>query len=192
MLGYTEEELRELSSADIIHPSDRAANKVQQDRLIECEIPSFEIVSRYLSKEGNILWGHRHLSLLRNETGRPTHIMALVTNITERKQHEDQVSLLMREVNHRSKHMLSVVQAIARQTAAATPGDFIERFGQRIQALAAPGFAREECMERCRSWRTRHVAARTFYGPDRHTDRIDGAVAFYHGSCGPDDWPCDA
>ncbi len=73
MLGYTEEELRELSSADIIHPSDRAANKVQQDRLIECEIPSFEIVSRYLSKEGNILWGHRHLSLLRNEAAAHAH-----------------------------------------------------------------------------------------------------------------------
>ncbi|MGA7323568.1 MAG: PAS domain S-box protein, partial [Rhodomicrobium sp.] len=137
MLGYTEEELRELICADLIHPSDCAANKIQQDRLVAGYIPSFEIVSRYLSKEGSILWGHRYLSLLRDEAGRPTHIMALVTNITERKQHEDQVSLLLREVNHRSKNMLSVVQAIARQTAAKTPGDFIGRFGERIQALAA-------------------------------------------------------
>jgi len=29
------------------------------------------------------------------------------------------------------------VQAIPRQTAAKTPGDFIGRFGERIQALAA-------------------------------------------------------
>src|SRR5271167_421718 len=33
--------------------------------------------------------------------------------------------------------MLSVVLAIARQTASATPGEFIERFSERIQALAA-------------------------------------------------------
>jgi two-component sensor histidine kinase len=43
----------------------------------------------------------------------------------------------MREINHRAKNMLSLVQAIARQTAAPEPEDFIERFTERIQALAA-------------------------------------------------------
>ena len=56
---------------------------------------------------------------------------------TERKAHEEQVHLLMREVSHRAKNMLSLVQAIARQTAAREPEDFIECFTERIQALAA-------------------------------------------------------
>jgi two-component sensor histidine kinase len=43
----------------------------------------------------------------------------------------------MREVNHRAKNMLSLVQAIARQTAAREPEDFIGCFTERIQALAA-------------------------------------------------------
>jgi two-component sensor histidine kinase len=43
----------------------------------------------------------------------------------------------MREVNHRAKNMLSLVQAIARQTAAREPEDFIDRFTERLQALAA-------------------------------------------------------
>jgi two-component sensor histidine kinase len=43
----------------------------------------------------------------------------------------------MREVNHRSKNMLSLVLSIARQTAVHDPGDFIERFAGRVQALAA-------------------------------------------------------
>jgi two-component sensor histidine kinase len=60
-----------------------------------------------------------------------------VTDITERKRHEDQVRLLMHEVNHRSKNMLTLVQAIARQTLAATHEDFLERFGARVHALAA-------------------------------------------------------
>ena len=137
MLGYTEQELRALICQDLLHPEDRSASKVQQDRLLAGEIPSFEIVSRYFSKEGDILWGHRHISLLRDAANRPTNIMALVTNITERKRHEDQISFLMSEVNHRAKNMLTVVQAIARQTVAANPHDFIERFSERIQALAA-------------------------------------------------------
>lgn len=59
------------------------------------------------------------------------------TDITDRKRHEDQVSLLLREVNHRAKNMLALVQAMARQTVAASPGDFIERFGERVRALGA-------------------------------------------------------
>jgi two-component sensor histidine kinase len=44
----------------------------------------------------------------------------------------DHIRLLMREVNHRAKNMLSLVQAIARQTAARKPEDFIERVRTRI------------------------------------------------------------
>jgi two-component sensor histidine kinase len=43
----------------------------------------------------------------------------------------------MREINHRAKNMLSVVDAIAHQTATRSPEDFVERFSERIEALSA-------------------------------------------------------
>lgn len=49
---------------------------------------------------------------------------------------EEQIRLLMNEVNHRSKNLLSVVTAIAQQTAATSPQDFVKRFSSRVQALA--------------------------------------------------------
>jgi two-component sensor histidine kinase len=58
-------------------------------------------------------------------------------DISERRKREAQVQLLLREVNHRAKNMLSLVQAVARQTLAANPNDFMVRFSERIQALAA-------------------------------------------------------
>jgi two-component sensor histidine kinase len=61
----------------------------------------------------------------------------VVQDITPHKEREEREHLLMREVNHRAKNMLSVVDAIAHQTAARNPEDFIERFSQRIQALSA-------------------------------------------------------
>jgi two-component sensor histidine kinase/PAS domain-containing protein len=64
-------------------------------------------------------------------------VIGTVADITERKEHEEQVQLLMREVNHRAKNMLSVVDAIAHQTASKNPDDFIKRFSDRIQALSA-------------------------------------------------------
>jgi two-component sensor histidine kinase len=71
-------------------------------------------------------------------------MVGTVQDITERKRREEErreseqrEHLLMREANHRAKNMPSLVQAIARQTAAREPEDFVERFTERIQALAA-------------------------------------------------------
>ena len=58
-------------------------------------------------------------------------------DITERRHQEERIKLLLREVNHRAKNMLSLVLAVARQTAAAGPKEFLERFSERIQSLAA-------------------------------------------------------
>jgi PAS domain S-box-containing protein len=137
MLGYTEEELRALDFWDLIHPEDRDQNMIAVGRLALEEIPSFEMFNRYRGKGGNALWVHKHVSLLRDGAGKPTHIVALVTDMTERKEYENRIGMLLREVNHRAKNMLALVQAIARHTAATSPGDFVERFGERVRALAA-------------------------------------------------------
>jgi PAS domain S-box-containing protein len=68
---------------------------------------------------------------------RATSFVATVEDITERKKLAERDQLLMREINHRAKNMLSVVDAIAHQTATRTPETFMERFSERIQALAA-------------------------------------------------------
>jgi two-component sensor histidine kinase/CheY-like chemotaxis protein len=52
------------------------------------------------------------------------------------KQAEEQIRLLMNEVNHRSKNLLSVVTAIAQQTAATSPHEFVKKFSSRVQGLA--------------------------------------------------------
>jgi PAS domain S-box-containing protein len=71
------------------------------------------------------------------ETGKPRRAYGILQDISQRKAHEDQIHLLLREVNHRSKNILSLVQAIARQTGARDFEDFIGCFTERIQALAA-------------------------------------------------------
>ena len=58
-------------------------------------------------------------------------------DLTERQRYEERIQMLMREVNHRSKNMLALVQSIARLTAAGTPENFTRRFEERIVALAA-------------------------------------------------------
>jgi PAS domain S-box-containing protein len=133
--GYTEDELRTLNMKDVVYPEDWPPHAPQVQQLISGKVPSFEIVNRCVTKRGELLWMHKHVSLLRDAAGRPESIIALVTNVTERKKNEECIALLMREVNHRSKNLLMLVQAIARQTNA--PEDFLHHFDERIHALAA-------------------------------------------------------
>lgn len=76
-------------------------------------------------------------SISKIEIGGEKIFAVALQDITERQRQAEQIRLHVREVDHRSKNLLSVVQAIARQTTAATPVDFASRFGERIQALAA-------------------------------------------------------
>lgn len=64
-------------------------------------------------------------------------VAILFKNISERKRHEEQTRLLLHEINHRSKNILGLAQAIARQTAASSAENFVETFGERMRSLAA-------------------------------------------------------
>jgi len=74
---------------------------------------------------------------LKRPDGSILAIGVTVEEITERKRAEELQSLLMREINHRTKNMLSIVLSIARQTAAPDSAEFVKRFSGRIQALSA-------------------------------------------------------
>lgn len=64
--------------------------------------------------------------------------VGIVRDITERKKAEEQIKLLMHEVNHRSKNLLSVVQAVTRQMAGGDEAKvFADRLGERLASLAA-------------------------------------------------------
>jgi PAS domain S-box-containing protein len=95
---------------------------------------------RVQRRDGEVRWVEVHGLAYFGSAGRERRAASIVgtaQDVTERKQREEQVYLLMREVSHRAKNMLSVVDAIAHQTATKNPQDFVERFSERIQALAA-------------------------------------------------------
>lgn len=89
VLGYTEEELGRLVLPDLVHPDDCAANLAAIRRLREEELPCFEMENRYLGKDGQTVWVHKFVSLLRESADAPPHLVALVTDMTERHRMEE-------------------------------------------------------------------------------------------------------
>jgi PAS domain S-box-containing protein len=136
-VGYSEAELLARTVLDITHPDDRDSARELLRRMVTGELAVFDMEKRYIRKDGNTVWARVTANIIRGESGQPLRDTAVVQDITPRKEREEREHLLMREVNHRAKNMLSVVDAIAHQTAARNPEDFIERFSERIQALSA-------------------------------------------------------
>lgn len=88
--------------------------------------------------EGIDCWFDLHIEPLRDMRGGIIGVTGAAVDITERKETEAHLRLLMREITHRSKNLLAVIQGMARQTArhAGSIEGFLEQFGARVQALA--------------------------------------------------------
>ena len=84
-------------------------------------------------------WHNLHIEPLRNEAGDIVGLTCAAVDVTERKEGEAHLRLLLRELTHRSKNLLAVIQAMARQTArhAGSIEVFLDQFAARLQALAA-------------------------------------------------------
>ncbi len=121
-----------------LHPDDR--HLVQYFHQLADKEDSFAAEYRIVHSDGKLLWlAGRGRVISRDANGKAWRLINIVTDITERKAAEEHIQLLMREISHRSKNLLAVVQAIAGQTVRTSDStkDFELRFGRRLQGLAA-------------------------------------------------------
>jgi PAS domain S-box-containing protein len=121
---------------EYIHPDDQAHVWQAIEKAIETKTV-FDLEHRIKRTDGTLGWTHSRAIPLLDAKGEIVEWFGAASDITERKRHEEHIDMLMHEVNHRAKNMLAVVLAVARQTLATRPEDFIGRFGERIQAMSA-------------------------------------------------------
>ncbi len=104
MLGYTREEMLTLRFQDVTHPDDLAISMEHHRQLWEGECQSYEFDKRYIRKDGTLIWVHLTISLMRTAEGQPLHSIAIIEDITRRKQiEEEKIRLLSREQQARAE-----------------------------------------------------------------------------------------
>ncbi len=86
LLGYTEDELRELTIFDVTHPDDRAGTAERRRRQLAGEDPPARIEKRYVRSDGGVVWVAVTSTFVRDLVGAPLYSVAQVEDITERVQ----------------------------------------------------------------------------------------------------------
>ena len=89
--------------------------------------------------DGTEIWTALAGDVVKDEHGRPVSARGIDQDITERKNWEKRQAMLLRELSHRVKNTLAVVQSVARQTLRSSPNpkSFVDAFEGRIRSLAA-------------------------------------------------------
>jgi PAS domain S-box-containing protein len=137
MLGREIEDILGHTDNEILPPNSGAAViALKREALASGQAKRAEVA---LEDGSGLRWNDLHIEPLRNDAGDIVGLTCASVDVTERKENEAHLRLLMRELTHRSKNLLAVIQAMARQTArhAGSIGGFLDQFSARLQALAA-------------------------------------------------------
>jgi formate hydrogenlyase transcriptional activator len=108
MLGYSEEELRQLTFMEITEEDYRDANWELVSELLEGKRQQFQVEKQYRRKDGALRWVSNNVSLVPGTDSMPRFLMALSEDITQRKQAE----AALRKSEEKNRILLQINNAI--------------------------------------------------------------------------------
>jgi len=88
MLGYSPEEMSELSFTELTHPDDLEASRKSFQALADGITERYRLVKRYIRKDGTIVWGDLSVSAIRDADGKLVAAAGVIADITDRKRAE--------------------------------------------------------------------------------------------------------
>jgi PAS domain S-box-containing protein len=91
LLGYSEEEMLDLSSPDVTHHEDIEEERKHFEALILGKIKSLDLEKRYVTKDGRILWAYLNYSTVTDTEDYPQHFLAYIRDITRRRMEQEEL-----------------------------------------------------------------------------------------------------
>ncbi len=128
------------AGATFIHPGDREEVQAALHEIVKGANFSYELEFRIVRQDGEVRWVLDRGQLIRDpQSGRTQRVIGVAIDITERKLAELRQQMLLKELSHRVKNTLAIVQSIAMQTLRGTkdPSQFASVFEARLLSLAS-------------------------------------------------------
>ncbi len=100
IVGYTRAELLQKTFQQITFPEDLEIDLAYVRQMLAGEIQTYSMEKRYIHKNGALVWINLTVSLVRNSQAAPRFFIAVVEDISQRKQAEAELQRLMEELKH--------------------------------------------------------------------------------------------
>jgi PAS domain S-box-containing protein len=98
IMGYTVDELRQLSPPDISLEADREDSRTRLTELLAGGRPPYEVVKQYRRKDGTVIWGHSYVCRVAGSRLTPPFILGSTIDITEGKRNQDALRAMQTEL----------------------------------------------------------------------------------------------
>ena len=119
----------------LVHPEDWQSLQHVVERMSK-SARTQQTEFRVLRPNGETRWCTGTAAASVDAAGRVVRISGVTIDITDRKEAEERQNLLAREVDHRARNALAVIQSIIRLTRAKSVDDYVAAIEGRIKALA--------------------------------------------------------
>lgn len=97
--GYDAAELHDLRIDDLSHPDEAVRIAAMYDDLFSRRVHAMDCERRYLRKDGSYVWGHVSIACVQSVEMSPLYCIALVQDITGRRETEEKLLLANRELD---------------------------------------------------------------------------------------------
>ncbi len=124
MLGFSRDELRQISFTMVLPPEETATYQELFKQLVEGARPFFTLDSRLVPRHGRLIWGRFTVSLVKNPAGETQFAVAMVENLTPQREAEEKIRNYQEQLRSLASQ-LSLAEERERRTLATELHDHI-------------------------------------------------------------------
>ena len=140
MLGYDAESLYARGFQEVTHPDDLGPDLEVFRQAAAGDIDSYRRRKRYRHADGTTVWGDLSVALVRDQDGRPLHLISQIVDVTEQRDREARLEAARLEIQHEHQTLEAIFEAVSVGLLLIGRDGHYERMNRRHQETMALPF----------------------------------------------------
>ena len=109
LFGYSEQDLVNTDIQALTHSEDQQDTETRFDLFKSGEASSYQFEKRYIRANGAVMWGSLSVGIVRDDEGRPDHMVSQIVDVTEQRRLNELKSQFVSTVSHELRTPLTSI-----------------------------------------------------------------------------------